>query len=279
MSNSEDLYGLAPMVIIRHNFLSITDQNVCAASMLDRFNARVATDRENAWYDEKYHNKQFDSTVECSIKYLSKQQCGIFSEDEIVCGLKLLRDKGYIRVINKIGYSYTLFVDKEKIDREIYPQFYSSQEIETVQTVEPQSSEESCQEPTETQPVSDARESKIANRGQSRRVEYHNNRASRVGLPATLTVTQWIKTLDHFEWKCAFCSEGAYEVVEHFVPIIHGGGTTEYNCTPACASCNRIKNDTHPSMIKPESPIYQSIQNVQKYLESRRVSVESDGEL
>jgi hypothetical protein len=66
---------------------------------------------------------------------------------------------------------------------------------------------------------------------------------------ATLTLSDWIETLDHYNWRCAYCASGAYEVMEHLIPISQGGGTTVDNCAPACRSCNARKRDHHPDVI------------------------------
>jgi transcriptional regulator with XRE-family HTH domain len=57
------------------------------------------------------------------------------------------------------------------------------------------------------------------------RVAYQRKRAEEMGLQATLCLEQWLETLEYFGWKCAYC-RGKYAVIEHFVPLVHGGGTT-----------------------------------------------------
>ena len=74
------------------------------------------------------------------------------------------------------------------------------------------------------------------------RVKHHLHRAEKAGNDATLTINQWLKILDYFKWKCAYCPNGQFEVLEHIVPILSGGGTTSINCIPACLSCNRRKD-------------------------------------
>lgn len=70
-------------------------------------------------------------------------------------------------------------------------------------------------------------------------------RAQKAGLAATLTLDQWVKTLDHFEWRCATC-KNTFEVLEHLVPLDAQGGTTDLNCVPACKTCNAIKQHQSP---------------------------------
>lgn len=83
------------------------------------------------------------------------------------------------------------------------------------------------------------------------------NEAVRAGNPATLTMEQWMATLEHFHYCCAYCLNGRsfdsldpelverlqFELMEHIVAIKDGGGTTVDNCIPACRSCNRRKDD------------------------------------
>jgi 5-methylcytosine-specific restriction endonuclease McrA len=73
-------------------------------------------------------------------------------------------------------------------------------------------------------------------------VATHLSRARMAGTPATLTVPEWLATIEHFEKKCAYCRQRPYEVLEHFIPITQGGGTTADNCVPACTSCNGRKS-------------------------------------
>lgn len=71
------------------------------------------------------------------------------------------------------------------------------------------------------------------------RIYQHNNKAKRIrNEVGDLTLEQWLVTLDHFEWKCAYCREEPYEALEHFYP---GGSTTQSNCVPACINCNNAK--------------------------------------
>lgn len=103
------------------------------------------------------------------------------------------------------------------------------------------------------------------------RIAEQNKRADKLGLPATLTLEGWLKTLDYFHWKCAYC-RGRFEVLEHFIPIVQYGGTTADNCVPACRSCNRIKGGWHPnrapySAYKHNEVMQQGIVRVQEYLQ------------
>lgn len=81
---------------------------------------------------------------------------------------------------------------------------------------------------------------------EAKRVQSHIKRAVNMGVPANLTVDEWIETLHYFKGKCAYCLHAPYEVVEHYIPLALGGGTTATNCVPACASCNSRKGSYNP---------------------------------
>jgi len=77
-------------------------------------------------------------------------------------------------------------------------------------------------------------------------VQVHLYRAKAAGVPATLTLGEWVETLKRFNFRCAYC-EGQYEVLEHINPISRGGGTTAENCVPACRTCNSTKGTKQPA--------------------------------
>lgn len=82
-------------------------------------------------------------------------------------------------------------------------------------------------------------------RGERQRVRAQILRAKRAGVSATLTLPQWLETLETFHHHCAYCS-GPYQLMEHYIPITEGGGTTQENCVPGCFSCNSKKSNKHP---------------------------------
>jgi hypothetical protein len=83
-------------------------------------------------------------------------------------------------------------------------------------------------------------------------VKNSNRRAENLGLPATLTEDEWQKTMDHFGGKCAYCKTAEADIIEHFVPLARGGGTTPGNCLPACGPCNTEKSNLagHPLKLR-----------------------------
>jgi 5-methylcytosine-specific restriction endonuclease McrA len=78
-------------------------------------------------------------------------------------------------------------------------------------------------------------------------------RAQDAGLPATLTIGQWLKTLDHFRWQCAYCQAQAVEGyigLDHYLPLCLEGGSTPDNCVPCCQECGRKKGAKHPRAVQ-----------------------------
>ena len=45
---------------------------------------------------------------------------------------------------------------------------------------------------------------------------------------------------------CAYCETGAFENLDHYVPVKDGGPHTLDNVRPSCFSCNRAKSDADP---------------------------------
>lgn len=284
MSTTENLYeGCEPIAVLRKRFLSLADGNHCAAFILDLFVAEIATREERAWYYAKYENKPLSYNVEMSIKGVTGSLFGLFTNEQVISALNLLIEKHYIGNNGRVEGTkdtYVFPVNRVKInhDSEVYrgtqkstpdipeddPLLYAPTGVPNIAEPPLFQVQQASQEGAQPQ-----------RRSESKRVDYHNNRAARVGLPATLTIQQWTQTLEYFDWKCAICLDGQYEVLEHFIPIIHGGGTTEYhNCIPSCTKCNRIKHETHPAMIPVSSGISEGLERVRAYLETRRSEAE-----
>src|SRR5215475_13127883 len=79
-------------------------------------------------------------------------------------------------------------------------------------------------------------------RREGKRWHVHVYRAQKAGVSATLTLAEWITTLNHFGWKCAYCLVNKHSLMEHIVSIKKGGGTTATNVVPACSKCNSRKD-------------------------------------
>ncbi len=96
-------------------------------------------------------------------------------------------------------------------------------------------------------------------------VSLHLARARAAGTPATLTLAQWAATVSYFHRKCAYCMVRPFQELEHFIPIILGGGTTADNCVPVCEFCNGKKGNKHPDALT--SPfLKENIEHIRRYL-------------
>lgn len=73
-------------------------------------------------------------------------------------------------------------------------------------------------------------------------------RARLLAADATFTEQQWLKCLEHFNHRCAYCgqSQETCHVLqrEHVIPLLEGGGYMAGNIVPACKSCNSSKRNT-----------------------------------
>jgi hypothetical protein len=83
---------------------------------------------------------------------------------------------------------------------------------------------------------------------EEQQVRLHNERARAAKQPGTLTLKEWLKILDLFDWRCAYC-QGPYETFEHFLPLMHSGSTSASNCIPSCKHCNALKGKKHPTQL------------------------------
>lgn len=99
---------------------------------------------------------------------------------------------------------------------------------------------------------------------QQKKVIYNAiSRSKKFKTPTTLTLDEWLETLEYFGHVCAYCRERPYQVLEHFVPIDKGGGTSRDNCVPACYKCNIKKGGNHPDELSEQ---FSSIEMVRSYL-------------
>lgn len=261
MDTSADLYSIAgeAIVIIRKRFLSHTDNNSCAAALLDEMYARSERSRLNAEYSLGRY--EYDPSFLTTLPHLTEGLFGMFTQDEVIQALSLLIDKGYISIPdNPINGVYTIIIDQDEIDRvsDIYRGVVRRERqayLASLPSPVPEPSPESQNAPAE---IKSSREAK--------RVKYHLARAKKLALPASLTLDQWIDTLEYFNWKCAYCHQGEYEVFEHFMPLFQGGGTTFNNCVPSCTRCNIKKSDLHPDVF--QEKMGDAIQHIQNYLKS-----------
>lgn len=77
-------------------------------------------------------------------------------------------------------------------------------------------------------------------------------RTRKLGLPNTLTTTDWKRALEYFNGCCAYCGsqQDFWHVIEadHFIPLNSPQcpGTTVNNVLPACKACNTSKSNSDP---------------------------------
>lgn len=77
------------------------------------------------------------------------------------------------------------------------------------------------------------------------RVEGQLAQARRQGADATLTLMEWLVTLENFDWRCAYCQTRPFQILSHVIPLPHGGTVLE-NCVPACYRCkNKYRSNKH----------------------------------
>lgn len=69
------------------------------------------------------------------------------------------------------------------------------------------------------------------------RVKAQVRRARTMEADATLNVVDWLMILEQFDWRCAYCHSGPFEIMSHVIPLPRGGTTPE-NCVPSCYSCS-----------------------------------------
>ncbi len=50
--------------------------------------------------------------------------------------------------------------------------------------------------------------------------------------------------------SCFYCEAGAFEQVDHYVPVSKGGPHTLANVRPSCASCNNSKGSSDPEIFE-----------------------------
>lgn len=98
---------------------------------------------------------------------------------------------------------------------------------------------------------------------------HHLSRARTVGLPASLTLETWTRTVADFAGLCAYCQGAPARVVEHFIPLSAGGGTAPGNCLPACQGCNAAKGAAHPDDLDSDRIPASRVAELRAYLRAR----------
>lgn len=79
-------------------------------------------------------------------------------------------------------------------------------------------------------------------------------RARKRGLPAAVYLEDWLRTLEHFKFRCAYCQDPdvLFFCVEHVHALSRPGspGHVIDNVVPACPPCNSLKEHGTPPNLR-----------------------------
>lgn len=74
---------------------------------------------------------------------------------------------------------------------------------------------------------------------EKKRVKRQNLRKNSEG---SLTVDEWLKRLEFFDFSCAVCkSKETFYTLDHIISLANGGKNKGENIQPLCTSCHEIK--------------------------------------
>ncbi len=257
-----------PMSILRKRYVTICDGDCCAAMLLDRIYGYAKWQSELQEVRDE-DEEGYDPATYTTIGDLIDGSFGLFEYEDIENALNLLASKAYADIVTS---SKVLHIDSHmKIDCHQDTIAKACEPYKTMQRKGMQLPDLVRADSTSKMILNSKPYGKEAIKDkEQRRVRYHNSRARKAHLLDTLTLEEWLLTLDHFEWKCAYCN-GSYDLLEHFIPLNHGKGTTADNCVPACSSCNNIKQAWNPlAEWGPDlAAIKSGIERVQAYLVTR----------
>lgn len=85
----------------------------------------------------------------------------------------------------------------------------------------------------------------------------HRRRAREASVPSTLTAEQIAQL--YAIGRCFYCGKPTHLTLDHFVPIVKGGGTTKANIILACRECNSSKHTKLPQEILAQLDFIESI--------------------
>ena len=74
------------------------------------------------------------------------------------------------------------------------------------------------------------------------RIESQGFRARYQRAEVSLTLVEWLETLDYFYWRCAYCQEKPFQILSYHLPLLQGGMTAQ-NCLPACYHCRHSQRE------------------------------------
>jgi 5-methylcytosine-specific restriction endonuclease McrA len=249
-------YIQEPAIVLRQRYLILAENNHCAALLLDVFKA--STD----WEQHDF--------VTFTLQGLQEALFGVFELSEICSALRLLLEREYLFLgpepnLSKF-HAYENDPNIHVIALNFCQYFAYKKQVLDERTTDPLTFLVDrprillLSEAASALLFPGLREIKLKRlkeryKTEEARVARHNAIAAAELLPASLNLIEWIATLTYFRWQCAYCG-GPYHLIEHYIPIVHGGeptwsgGTTWSNCVPACRSCNGKKGTQHPSLVR-----------------------------
>ncbi len=245
-----------PAIVLRQRYLILVENKLCAALLLDVLKASAD------WQTQEF--------VTSTLQRLQEALFGVFELSEIGSALRLLLEREYIFLAPEPDVTKFHAYEQDK-DMQLIPlnggryfaykkQVIDERETDPYTFLVDRSRILLLSKAYETLHFPGRREIALKRlreryKTEEARVARHNAIAASELLPATLNLIEWISTLNYFQWRCAYC-RGPYHLIEHYIPIVHGGeptwsgGTTWSNCVPACRSCNGKKGTQHPSLVR-----------------------------
>ncbi len=199
MDSTHDLYSIAgePVAILRKRHIVMVDGNHCAAFLLDQFYAIT----EHRYIMSQYSDENYNPYTTETLEGLKRDLFDLFSIDEIVIALNLLIQKQYIAVVesDKENNRYKIYINRKAIDKDndaYTERIRSIQREKEAAWLAAHPQPEVTPQPTYTPaPYKQTLEQKY--KTEWGRVEYHKKRALKEDMPATLTLEEWIETLEH----------------------------------------------------------------------------------
>ena len=76
------------------------------------------------------------------------------------------------------------------------------------------------------------------------RIESQEFRARNLHAHISLTLAEWLETLEYFYWHCAYCQEKPFQILSYHFPLLEGGMTAQ-NCLPACYHCRHSQRNVN----------------------------------
>lgn len=84
-------------------------------------------------------------------------------------------------------------------------------------------------------------------------------RAARSGASGDITLTDWIRILERFNYICPSCGDPEPDIMltlDHVVPLSRGGQHVPENVQPLCRHCNAVKHTTIIAFAPYQEEVY-----------------------